>query len=67
MLAEVASQEQGGNKALWIEDMGVQLQTTMPAIKAVVWFHRPTGWPADTTVTSFAAFRTMGLLAHFNP
>ncbi|HEX2049072.1 MAG TPA: glycosyl hydrolase, partial [Actinomycetota bacterium] len=67
MLAEVASQEAGGNKGLWIDDMSLQLQTAMPAIKAVVWFHRPTGWPADTSVGSFAAFRTMATLPYFNP
>jgi len=65
MIAEVASAEQGGDKAAWIRDaFGTQLPTRFPAIKAVVWFNWNDGnsaytWPIESSGAASAAFGTV--------
>jgi hypothetical protein len=47
MIAEIGSQENGGDKAAWIRDaLGVQLPTNFPAIKALAWFN----WDANDPI-----------------
>ncbi|HEY8598884.1 MAG TPA: glycosyl hydrolase, partial [Thermomicrobiales bacterium] len=62
MIAEVASAEQGGDKAAWIRDaLGVQLPARFPAIKAVAWFNWNDNngtytWPIESSAAASAAF-----------
>jgi hypothetical protein len=61
MLGEVASAEEGGSKAGWINDMLQSLPTTFPRIKAVVWFDWSLGdpnitWPVASSRESLTAF-----------
>lgn len=57
MLPEIASVEQGGDKAAWIRNaLGPELPARFPAIKAVVWFEWDDGVPALTwSIRSSAA------------
>ncbi len=56
-LAEVASSEQGGDKAEWVEDM--LLSTAFPRVAAMVWFNenKETDWRIESSVGSLEAFR----------
>ena len=47
MIAEIGSQENGGDKAAWIKDaLGTQLPVNFPAIKALAWFN----WDANDPI-----------------
>jgi mannan endo-1,4-beta-mannosidase len=56
-LAEIASTEHGGDKALWIHDM--LNSTSFPRINAVVWFNenKETDWRIESSQQSLTAFR----------
>jgi mannan endo-1,4-beta-mannosidase len=61
MIGEIASSENGGNKADWIRDMLSRLPNDFPQIKAVVWFEGnpddPTlSWSVRSSPTSLRAF-----------
>jgi mannan endo-1,4-beta-mannosidase len=55
--AEVASTEQGGDKAKWIEDMFST--TAFPRLEGIIWFdeHKETDWRVDSSDKSLQAFR----------
>jgi beta-mannanase len=60
MIAETASTEQGGNKALWIrETFQKTLPQKFPKVRAVLWFHSrwDNDWPVDTSQSSLGAYR----------
>ena len=61
MIAETASAEQGGSKAAWIESIPQVIATTMPRVRALIWFNRDkeADWRVNSSVTSLAAFRTV--------
>jgi hypothetical protein len=65
MIAETGSQEQGGSKARWITEIAVNLQQEMPAAKALVYFHCPTGWELTSSAEALEAFRALANLSHF--
>jgi beta-mannanase len=61
IIAEMASAEQGGNKADWIiEALITELATDFPAIRAIVWFNiiKETDWRIDSSPESLRAFVT---------
>lgn len=58
-IGEVASAEDGGNKASWITNMFAVLKAS-PAIKGFVWFDhdKETDWRINSSTASLAAFRS---------
>jgi hypothetical protein len=58
MIAETASTEVGGSKALWITQSFANLATRYPHLHAVVWFDRnkETDWRVNSSATSLAAW-----------
>ncbi|GAC1300878.1 MAG: hypothetical protein NVSMB27_41240 [Ktedonobacteraceae bacterium] len=59
MIAEMASTEEGGDKASWIGDAYMtQLPTFFPEIKAVIWFNesKETDWRIESSPATQAAF-----------
>lgn len=60
MIPEIASAEEGGDKAAWVTDaFATQLPSYFPNIRAVVWFNRDkeADWRIDSSPASLAAFR----------
>jgi beta-mannanase len=59
MIAETASAEEGGNKAAWIESIPQVIATTMPRVRALIWFNRDkeVDWRVNSSSASLAAFR----------
>jgi hypothetical protein len=60
MIPEMASAEEGGDKATWVTDaFATQLPSYFPNIRAVVWFNRDkeADWRIDSSPASLAAFR----------
>ena len=57
-ISEIASAEQGGNKAQWITNMFLALKA-LPQIKSVIWYdiHTKANWRIDSSKASIAAFR----------
>jgi Glycosyl hydrolase family 26 len=75
MVAETASVEDPsvpGRKAQWIQEAQTFIQSSMPAVKAFLWFHRPAtasdpeDWRVDTSQTSLDAYRAMAADPYFN-
>lgn len=59
MIAETASAEEGGDKAIWISDaFNVQLPRNFPRVRAVVWFNfnKETDWRIDSSPAALQAF-----------
>jgi hypothetical protein len=59
LLAEVASTEQGGSKAGWIEDMFAELPTAYPQVRGLMWFDyydQGNDWPIETSTSATEAF-----------
>jgi mannan endo-1,4-beta-mannosidase len=64
VIAEISSDETGGNKAEWILDCFQQIRTDYPKVKAVVWFNYPNArynekilWSIDSSPKALAAFK----------
>jgi mannan endo-1,4-beta-mannosidase len=65
-LTEIASSEEGGNKAAWIHDAGRALRDgALPRVTAVIWFdeHKESDWRIRSTPESLHAIRE-ALLPH---
>ena len=59
LLAEVASDDSGGDKAAWIRDMFASLRRGYPKVAGLVWFDkadRGVDWPIETSPTASAVF-----------
>lgn len=59
MVAEMASAEEGGNKATWISDaFTTQIAVKFPRIRAVVWFNenKERDWPIESSPRAQRAF-----------
>jgi beta-mannanase len=69
MIPEMASAEQGGDKAAWIAAILPALKASYPAIKAFVWFHmnKETDWRIDSSPQARDAFVAMTRDPYFNP
>jgi beta-mannanase len=63
MIAETGCAEEGGDKALWIQEAAEALRNRFPAVKALVWFNvnKECDWRIDSSERSLTGFRT-----HFN-
>jgi beta-mannanase len=59
MIAETASAEQGGSKAEWIESIPRVIASSMPRVRALVWFDRQkeADWRVESSSASLSAFR----------
>jgi hypothetical protein len=68
MIAETASAEQGAGKAAWIESIPQVIATTMPRVRALIWFNRnkETDWRVNSSATSLAAFRKVAQSGFFS-
>jgi beta-mannanase len=69
MIPEMASAEQGGDKAAWIAAILPALKASYPALKAFVWFHmnKETDWRIDSSPQARDAFVPMARDPYFNP
>jgi hypothetical protein len=69
MIAEMASAEQGGDKAAWIAGVLPALSASYPAIKAFVWFHmnKETDWRVDSSPAARGAFMTLARDPYLSP
>jgi beta-mannanase len=59
LLGEVATSENGGSKAEWIEDMFAALPTAYPQVRGLMWFDyydQGNDWPIETSAAATAAF-----------
>lgn len=62
MIAETSSAEEGGSKAEWIESIPQSISTTMPRIRALIWFDRLTTenhWRMNSSPSALTAFRNV--------
>jgi mannan endo-1,4-beta-mannosidase len=60
MIGEVASAEQGGNKAAWITSMYTQeIPARFPLLRLITWFNfnKETQWPVTSSPAALTAFR----------
>ncbi len=59
IVAETASTESGGNKAVWIANAFADIAANLPRLDGVVWFdqNKETNWQVDSSSASLAAFR----------
>lgn len=69
MIPETASAELGGDKAAWIGAMLPALESTFPAIKALLWFemNKETDWRIESSAGAQSVFTTMANDPYFNP
>jgi beta-mannanase len=69
LIGEMASTEEGGDKAAWIDAMVPALQNDFPLIKALVWFDidKETDWRISSSQASQAAFVRMANDPYMNP
>jgi len=69
MIGEMASAEQGGDKAAWIDAIIPTLKTRYPQFKALVWFDvdKENDWRIDSSAAALAAFSRLATDAYFNP
>lgn len=59
MFSEIASAEQGGNKAEWVRQMFNEMNSTFSEAKEIVWFNlnKETDWRIDSSEASLSSFR----------
>lgn len=69
IIGEMASDEVGGSKAQWIDDVIPTLKNDFPQIKAVVWFDidKERHWEINSSPESLAAYQRMAQDPYFNP
>ena len=68
MIAEVASAEEGGDKAAWIRaGLLTDLPAALPRVQAVVWFHenKEADWRVNSSSASLAAFAEVAASAAY--
>jgi hypothetical protein len=59
LLAEIASSEQGGSKAQWIEEMFAALPGAYPLVRGLMWFDYEEAnyeWPLESSTAAAEAF-----------
>lgn len=69
LIGEMASTEEGGDKAAWIDAIVPALHSDFPLIKGLVWFDidKETDWRISSSPASEAAFVRMANDAYMNP
>jgi hypothetical protein len=65
----MASDEVGGSKAQWIDDLIPTLKADFPMIKAFVWFDikKERAWQINSSATALASYSKMALDPYMNP
>lgn len=69
IIGEMASDEVGGDKPQWIDDVVPTLKNDFPQIKAVIWFDidKERHWQINSSPESLAAYQRMAQDPYFNP
>jgi len=69
IIGEMASDEVGGSKATWINDIVPTLKKDYPLIKAIVWFDvdKERHWQINSSASALAAYRKMAQDPYLNP
>jgi hypothetical protein len=69
IIGEMASSEQGGDKAAWIDAMIPTLKSSYPLFKAVVWFDvdKERDWRINSSAATLTAFSKLAQDPYFNP
>ncbi|WP_323747406.1 glycoside hydrolase family 26 protein [Catenulispora rubra] len=69
IIGEMASDEVGGSKAQWIDDIVPTLKNNYPQIKAFVWFDidKERHWQINSSPESLAAYQRMAQDPYLNP
>lgn len=69
IIGEMASDEVGGSKAQWIDDIVPTLKNNYPQIKAFVWFDvdKERHWQTNSSPESLAAYQRMTQDPYLNP
>jgi hypothetical protein len=69
LIGEMASDENGGDKAAWIDAIIPTLRTDFPLIKGVVWFdvNKERAWQIDSSSATLAAYVRFANDAFMNP
>lgn len=69
IIAEMASDEAGGSKATWINNIIPTLKNNFPLIKAIVWFDedKERHWQITSSSSALAAYQKMAKDTYTNP
>ena len=69
IIAEMASDEVGGSKATWINNIIPTLKNNYPLIKAIVWFDvdKERHWEINSSSSALAAYQKMAKDPYMNP
>jgi beta-mannanase len=69
IIGEMASDEVGGSKASWINNIIPTLKNNYPLIKAIVWFdvHKERHWEINSSSSTLAAYQKMAKDPYMNP
>jgi Glycosyl hydrolase family 26 len=69
LIGEMASDENGGDKALWIDAIIPTLRSDFPLIKGVVWFdiHKERHWEINSAAATLAAYARYAQDPFMNP
>ena len=69
IIAEMASDEVGGSKATWINDIVPTLKNNYPLIKAIVWFdiNKERHWQINSSSSALTAYQKMAKNTYMNP
>lgn len=69
LIGEMASDENGGDKAQWIDALVPTLRDQFPSIKGVVWFdiHKERSWEINSSPASLAAYMRFANDPYMNP
>jgi hypothetical protein len=69
LIGEMASDEAGGSKAMWIDGIVPALRTDFPLIKAIVWFDvdKERHWQIHSSPASLAAYARFASDPFMNP
>lgn len=65
MIAETGSIDDRGSRARWLDEARVLLKDRLPAVKAFVYFNKPSPYALDGSPSSLAAFRGFLLDPYF--
>jgi glycosyl hydrolase family 26 len=69
IIAEMASDEAGGSKATWINNIIPTLKNNYPLIKAIVWFDvdKERHWQINSSSSALTAYQKMAKDPYMNP
>jgi hypothetical protein len=69
LIGEMASDEVGGSKAQWIDDIVPALRSNFPLIKAFVWFDidKERHWQINSSPSALAAYSRLAMDPYMNP